>query len=55
MPKIYGWENFRVREKEEPVKDFRGTLYEGVKSVNMAKERIVWWTFCKHDQNLQLS
>ena len=55
MPKTCGWENFRVREKEGPVKDFRETVYEGVKPIHMAKERIVWWTFCKRDKNLQLS
>jgi hypothetical protein len=55
IPKTCGWENFRVRENDGPVKDFRETVYEGVKSVHMSKERKVWWTFCKHDKNLQLS
>jgi hypothetical protein len=55
MPKTYGWENFSVREKEGPVKDFRETVYEGVKSIHKAKERMVWWTFCKHDKNLLVS
>jgi hypothetical protein len=43
------------KKKVGPVKDFREAVYEGVKSIQMDKERIVWWTFCKHDKNLQLS
>jgi hypothetical protein len=55
MPKTCGWENFQVREEEGHVKDFREAVDEGVKSVHMAKKRIVWWAFCKHDKNRQLS
>ena len=51
--KTCGWENYRVREKEKPVNDFREAVYEGVNSIHTAKDRIVWRTFCKHDKNLQ--
>jgi len=29
------------KKKKGPVEDFRGAVYEGVKSIHMAKERIV--------------
>jgi len=46
---------FQSKKKQGPVQGFREAVYEGVKSIRMAKERTVWRTFCKHDKKLQLS